>query len=129
MAGMHTTVVLVVAVFVAGAAFGLFVPIGGHAEHDAGCMVAFGEVVVCAASLAYFSDWRAIFASALVVVSMLLPGVAIFCRAVPVAPLIVPWRYRQNEARPVRPTDMQELFSDGILHRKEPHLFLGCITR
>lgn len=113
-----TSVLLVVFVLMAG--FGLFMPMNGHAGHAAPCPFALGGAALCAAPLAHIEHWQTTFMAVLVETFVLLAlAVAFFWRYDLFDPDVgrgkTSWSFVRAS---VRPSLLQELFSNGILHPK-----------
>jgi hypothetical protein len=115
---------ILLSAFVLMAVFGLYMPTLDHMGHETGCPFAPGSTGQCVALLEHAEHWQssfvAVFAQLLIVLSV---GFA----------FVVFWflpnirdpeyeRYRLRVRIPIRPPLMQELFSQGILHRKEPQI-------
>lgn len=108
--------------FIAVAAFGLYMPMAGH-----GALCPFsGGTSMCSSPIAHIGHWQEVVVVTLVQV-LLLAAAAAFVFAVrhdlfdPDVGRLVMLRARSRVSS--RPTLMQELFSDGILNRKEPSFF------
>lgn len=114
---------LILAIFCFVALFGLYLPIMDHTGHETGCLFTLGDIVLCSASLAYTGDWQSAFTAVLVGV------LALFAFAlVRLARFDFPDpgmgqrdAYKTRRRIPLRPLLFQELYSAGILNRKEPH--------
>lgn len=103
-------------IFIFVAVFGLPMLLS-NTEHHAGCPLQGAGAVMCESTiLEHFSMWQAMFASFL----SLFVFVCAVCLAfgVPAPTLARVQHFRRRI--PDRPTLMQELFSRGILNRKEP---------
>ncbi len=112
---------------IASAVFGafLFVALFGlpmllsHPEHHVGCPLQGAQTVICESTIVeHFSMWQAMFASFL----SLLVVCAMFFTTWPLPVAHERARVRLRRI-PARPTLFQELFSRGILNRKEPYAF------
>ena len=117
MVALPTSAKLILTAFVLAALFGVYGMFSfSHGEHG-GCPFSPVQHALCATPLEHLGHWQAVFAEI-----ALFALVAIFCTG---TTLIADglrgtlWRYRKR--RPLRPTLLQELFSEGILNRKEPY--------
>jgi len=125
MTKLCTSIILVA--FIVAAVFGLYLTIVSPMGH-AGCPFSVGASA-CVAPLEHLTHWQSsftaiatelvvLFALALVVVASLgLLGTDIRLYRL----------FKQRERIPRRPTLLQELFSRGILHRKEPQIAYAAI--
>jgi hypothetical protein len=118
---------LLVIALIAGAVFGLYVMVGGHFTHEAGCTFMPASLALCAMPFAHLKDWQAVYSAIFAQVVMLLSLVAVCARGRLLGPLRE--KLRQSFAfavlfrAPQRPSLFQELYSDGILNRKEAYGF------
>ena len=106
------SVYLFIGVYVLIALFGVafLAPMGS----EMACPFAAG----CMSAVEYLSHWQGAFAAVLAeVIGLCLFALTFFILGSP--PIARFYRYRPART-PVRPTLLQELFSRGILHRKEP---------
>lgn len=94
-----------------------------HDGHHTGCPLgAVGEVMCESTIIEHFSIWSSMFASMFASFALLIGFVGISVRLhIPAYEHI---RLRQRKRTPARPTLFQELYSRGILNRKEPYAFL-----
>jgi hypothetical protein len=118
-----TSIVLVAFILLVG--FGLYIPTTNHGGHEMGCPFASGSTAICAAPLAHLEHWQSTFVTILAE-TLLLAVVLLFFSAISSIPKIDPQheRYRLRAHIPTRPTLFQELYSGGIVNRKEPQIFL-----
>ena len=80
-------------------------------------------MIICSkAALEHLSLWQGMFASTLSVLVLLL-GVSLVMFRIGLIPVPERVRYRAYRNTPRRPSLLQELFSSGILNRKEDHHF------
>ena len=113
---------LVLRVFALAALLGVFGMVSlSHAEHG-GCPSSPVQHSLCATPLEHLGHWQdvftAVFAEFLVLLSLAIAFVLSVATLNP-ALAALPTRTRSV---PYRPTFLQELFSKGILHRKEPQI-------
>ncbi len=119
---MRATVIasVLLGVFVFVAVFGLPMLLS-NTEHHVGCPLHGAGAVMCESTiLEHFSIWQAMFASFLALFVFVCFGGAVVS-TIP-EPSLNRVRIRCRRA-PARPTLLQELFSSGILNRKEPYPF------
>ena len=114
--------VLILIVFCVAGVFGLYLPTMSHAGHEAGCIFAPGGIAICAAGLTHMEHWQSAFAAAIVELLILFTLVIVFFRSYDlfdpdVGRFASTLRLRRV---PIRPPILQELYSAGILNRKEP---------
>jgi hypothetical protein len=85
---------------------------------EIGCPLEMGCSII---AIDHLDHWQATFAATLadVVVLLALTGILVGVRR-GVDDLLVVMRWRQREHAPLPPPVLQELFSQGILHRKVP---------
>ncbi len=120
MTRLYTSIVLTA--FIVAAVFGLYIVILAPMEH-AGCPFS-ASASACIAPLEHLTHWQSSFAA------IAAELVALFALALAVLSSVNLLDastkqygvYRQRERIPKRPTLLQELFSQGILHRKEPQI-------
>ena len=114
---------LILAAFILAALFGIYGMVSfAHAEHGS-CPFSPGQHSACATPLEHLGHWQAVFTATfaeVLVLFALLVCFVVSTTVVPNAQRHTPWSYRQY--KPPRPTLLQELFSQGILHRKEPQI-------
>jgi hypothetical protein len=109
----------ILAMFLFVALFGLPMLLS-HSEHHIGCPLQGAQTVMCESTIIeHFSIWQTMFAS-LLSLFVLVCAVLFSIWPLPVASEPVRIRLRRT---PERPTLFQELFSSGILNRKEPYAF------
>lgn len=117
--------------FVTATVFGvfLFVAIFGlpvllsHPEHHIGCPLMGAQTVMCESTvIEHFSIWQMMFASVVDIIVLVL-SITIFFLILDAVFAQERIRIRTGARETRRPTLMQELFSCGILNRKEPFLF------
>jgi len=96
-----------------------------HSEHQMmGCPLQSAQMVLCSkAALEHLSLWQSMFASTLSILVLLLGVIFIRFRVEPLSLATASVRFRTYHDSPRRPTFLQELFSSGILNRKEDHHF------
>lgn len=103
------------------AVFGLYMAALVPMQHETGCLFASGETAVCAATLEHITHWQSAFTAVLAELLVLCAVVLIYFRRFdffgPDGRRHARFRFQEL---PLRPTLFQELFSQGILHRKEP---------
>jgi hypothetical protein len=124
----HFLASIVITTFVLMAVFGLYMP--GHIGHEAGCPFSPGETAMCASPISHLEHWQSAFAAVLGELLILIFAVV----------AVVVWskrfvnrnpqheRYRLYERISLRPLLFQELYSRGILNRKEPHKYAWILT-
>jgi hypothetical protein len=107
--------------FVLAALFGVYGMVSlSHTNHG-GCPASPAQHTLCASPLEHLSHWQAIFTAVFAQVLLLVAFVALFSVRATLSIDTVgqtQWKFRQRV--PLRPIVLQELFSQGILHRKEP---------
>src|SRR3989344_4117228 len=102
------------------AVFGLFLPMGsmGMSAH---CPYATGGTALCGLQLLHLEHWLSAFAVVLVEIVLLSAFLLAVIRLLDVGLREKQFeRYRPKSRIPTRPSLMQELYSRGILNRKEP---------
>lgn len=93
-----------------------------HSDHNVGCpLQAAGQVMCESTIIEHVTIWSSMFASMLASLAIIIGFVGVAVR-IPL-PAYEHVRLRQRRRTPVRPTLLQELFSCGILNRKEPYAF------
>ncbi len=115
---------MLVVAFVVVAVFGLYVPAMGHAGHSTSCPFSLGFAVLCA-PMTHMKHWQDALVATLVEALVFVGFVALlfFARHELFDPDVgrfAPLRVRSRTSD--RPLLFQELFSDGILNRKEPYV-------
>ncbi len=118
---------IILAAFIVAALFGLYLAIVSPIEH-ADCPFSIGASD-CMAPLEHLVHWQSSFAT---IIAKLVAFIALVLVVVGSFGLlhadVRQYRaFRQRERIPKRPTLMQELFSQGILHRKEPQIAYAAI--
>ena len=118
---MHThmrlfTFILLVA-FVALVGLGLFMPSSNHGEHETGCLFGSGDTVLCAIPLAHMEHWQS--AVMMILIEIVLVATFLIFEFLFSLPTKDSQRERYRCAQ-IRPSLLQELFSDGILNPKAP---------
>ena len=99
--------------FVFFAIFGLFLPVGhGHAMP---CLYSPGGAALCSMPLAHLQHWSSAFTLILLQLLVVVAAIGLFRVNVPTPRPVSLVRKKDTD----RPTLMQELFSRGILNRKE----------
>jgi hypothetical protein len=93
-------------------------------DHHVGCPLHAASAAICERStIEHFSMWQSMFVSVVHALT-LLSGIAVFVFALFDASFAEERvRIRLCARDRIRPTLMQELFSRGILNRKEPYVF------
>lgn len=114
--------ILLIFSFALIAMFGALIPAMDHMGHETGCPFVPGSVGQCTALLEHAVHWRSLFAATLGQALILLSAALMVFFSVHVRFMRDPAyeRYRLGKRVPKRPPLMQGLFSQGILHRKEP---------
>ncbi len=114
---------LVLTAFILAALFGIYGMVSfSHAEHS-GCPVSSTQHSLCISPLKHLGHWQAVFTAVFAELVTLFTFIVAFfigTAAIPTLKQATLWRYRERV--PLRPTVLQELFSQGILHRKEPQI-------
>jgi hypothetical protein len=120
--------IVVLSTFILMTVFGLYLP--HHMGHEMGCPFAPGETAMCAAPFAHIQHWQSSFTSILVELLALVAIVfVLFTRPDPQRDKDPQYqRFRLRQRIPMRPPLFQELYSQGILNRKEPPLFAYAST-
>ena len=120
---MRTYAIPILIAFCVAAVFGLYLPTTGHAGHEEGCIFAPGGTAICAAPLAHLEHWQSAFAAVLVELLLFFTLSLIFFTRYDLFDPDVGRHatYRPPKFAPIRPSLLQELYSDGILNRKEPY--------
>ncbi len=126
----HILASIVLSAFVLLAVFGLFLSSGGYRGHE-GCPFTSTTAAICVAPLAHLEHWQSSFVAVLVELATLFVAVMVmvvwFDWRILKDPQIE--RFRLQERIPIRPTLFQELYSQGILNRKEPQMiFRYCLA-
>lgn len=109
--------------FVLMAVFGLYMP--GHVGHEVACPFAPSESAMCASSLSHLQHWQSAFVAVLGELLVLMAAViVVFVWFKPLVNRSPQYeRYRLRERVPLPQSLFQELYSRGILNRKEPYGF------
>jgi len=120
---------IVLTAFIVAAVFGLYTIIFSSMEHETGCPFSVGASA-CMAPLEHLSHWQSSFAAIAAELVALFALVLIVVGSLGLLSADVrQYRlFKQRERIPKRPTLLQELFSQGILHRKEPQIAHAVIT-
>jgi hypothetical protein len=106
-----------VTAFILVALFG--VSLTAPMSHDMSCPFANG----CVTAKEHLDHWQSAFAAVLAELLVLAAVVFVFFSSVAIVPDTLQYRrYRLTSRIPIRPPLMQGLFSQGILHRKEPDI-------
>lgn len=112
--------ILVIFLFVA--LFGLTLLLS-HSGHHEGCPLMSAQAVMCESSIVeHASMWNSMFASIITSLTLLIAITFLFRNEDGLIRAHERIRFRGTTQFP-RPTLFQELFSRGILNRKEPHVF------
>lgn len=122
----HIAVLLLTA-FIVAAVFGLYLPMMGHAGHDVGCAFSPPGTALCSAPVAHLEHWQAAFTAVLGVILVLLSVLVLvfFRRHDLFDPDVGVYETHVVLDRAgARPPLLQELFSNGILNRKEAYSFV-----
>ncbi len=113
----------VLLLFLVASVFGAYVMFGPM-HMSAGCPLIRGELVVCTSTIVeHINHWQLAFASVLFEL-LAFAGFALFAVGIWSPYTLRAYsheRIRLRSRAPVRPTLFQELFSRGILNRKEPY--------
>lgn len=119
---------LILTAFIVAAVFGLYLVILAPAEHHSGCPFS-AAAEACVSQLEHLTHWQSSFAAiaAELVVLFALALAILGSTGLPDLGLRQYRAYRLRERVPRRPTLLQELFSQGILHRKEPQIAYAAI--
>jgi hypothetical protein len=119
----------VLSAFVLLAVFGLYLPTMEHMGHES-CPFAPGEASACVAPLAHLEHWQSSFTGILAEAFVLIGVALVLVLGFALTPKTDAQfeRYRLQERIPIRPTLFQELFSRGILNRKEPQICFQEVT-
>lgn len=108
-------------VFVCVTLFGLPALLS-HDDHHVGCPLLMAREVMCESTIfEHFSIWQAMLATIVVLVSVSIA--VLFATGQLADALHQRFRLRRHEFQPPRPSLMQELYSSGILNRREPYPF------
>ena len=110
----------IIIAFLVAAIFGLYLPMMAHGGHDAHCLFSPANPAICA-PLTHIEHWISALAATLAALTIL----GALCIGA-LYTLSSPHLERSSIRGPTRhqtarPTLFEELFADGILHRKEPH--------
>ena len=120
----YTPLLLVIIVIVA--LLGMPLLLASPMHHEMGCPFTSGEAIFCATNfLQHITHWQTAFAIVLgeILVIAALALVALYQWRTIVLPGRRFARIRMRSRTPMRPTLLQELFSRGILNRKESYSF------
>ncbi len=110
---------LVLSAFIVMAVFGLYLP--QHMGHEMGCQFAPHESALCSTPFMHLQHWQSAFTAVLGGFLILIAVILFVVWAKPLANRSPQYeRLRLRHRTPKRPTLFQELFSRGILNRKEP---------
>lgn len=105
------------------AVFGIFGITASHGNHDMGCAYSLGELTLCAMQISYFNDWSSWGIAMLFSVFGFIALAAFLygrvCSRLEVDVSCPMQRVRPEGTDPLQPTLFQQLYSDGILNRKE----------
>ncbi len=114
---------LVLTAFVLAALFGIYGMVSfTHAEHGS-CPFSPAQHSLCTTPLEHLAHWQVVFTAVFTEILVLFALIVVFFSngvLSPDSPRQTWWRDRRNVH--LRPTLLQELFSQGILHRKEPQI-------
>ncbi len=118
---LHASIVLVTFIVMAG--FGLYLPMMGHAGHEAPCPFVPGGTALCGVPLTHLAHWQTAFTAVLIeVLALCALAAVLFSRYIFFDPDVERHKiHRVTHGTAIRPHLFQELFSSGILNRKEPH--------
>jgi len=126
MTKLSTSIIL--GAFIIAAVFGLYLTIVSPMGH-AGCPFSVGASA-CMAPLEHLTHWQSSFVAIAAELVLIFTLVLVVVGSFGLLSADV-WQYRlfkQRERIPKRPTLLQELFSQGILHRKEPQIAYAAIN-
>jgi hypothetical protein len=114
---------IVLSAFVLAALFGVYGMVSfAHGEHG-GCPASPIEHTLCASPLEHLSHWQTVFTAVFVQILALFALAATFLGFVTqTLDIRRQYAWRSYTRTPLRPTMLQELFSQGILNRKEPRI-------
>ena len=122
---LRTHAPLLLTIVVIATVLGMPVLLASPMHHEIGCPFMSGQTAICAPTfLEHLRDWQNAFA--IVLAELLLIAaltVALTRQWAPVSPERRFERVRIRNRAPDRPTLLQELFSEGILNRKESYHF------
>lgn len=113
---------LVLAAFTVAALFGIYGMISfSHAEYG-NCPLSPIQHSLCATPLEHLDHWQVVFTAIFAELLVLLSLAAAFTIGAAITPELRTSSQQVKLYAPPRPTLLQELFSQGILHRKEPQI-------
>lgn len=116
---------LVLSIVIIAAVFGMPLMLASPMHHDAGCPFMVGEMALCATNIIlHVQHWQTAFAGILAEILVLCAFALFFRRAFSL--ILFDTGQKEKYALkniPKRPTLFQELFSRGILNRKESYSF------
>ena len=114
---------LVLTAFIFAALFGIYGMVSfSHSGHG-GCPFSPVQHSLCVTPLEHLGHWQTVFTAVFAEIVVLFALVALFFTYTALTADTLrstPWRHQEKV--PLRPTLLQELFSQGILHRKEPQI-------
>jgi hypothetical protein len=114
---------LILTAFLFAALFGIYGMISFSQSGHGSCPFSPDQHPLCVTPLEHLDHWQAVFTAVFVETIVLFALVALFFTHTALTADTLrstPWSYREKV--PLRPTLLQELFSQGILHRKEPQI-------
>ncbi len=108
------------------AVFGFYMPTTMPGGHEAGCPFVSVAATPCVALLEHVEHWQLAFTAVLGKLVLLILLVFVFLTFLGLRTIQDPQyeRYRLRAHISLRPPLMQELFSQGILHRKESQVHI-----
>ncbi len=111
---------IIIFAFVVAAVFGLYIPM---MEHGMGCPFMQGGTALCTVPLAHVEHWQSAFTATLIYLLALYAAALLFIVRMDLFGIADHQyeRYRLRERIPMGPTLFQELYSRGILNRRELH--------
>jgi uncharacterized membrane protein len=113
---------IVLLVFIVVGLFGLR-SLLSHSDHHSNCPLQGATTVLCeSTTIEHIGIWQAMFVAVLIVLVVSV-GVHLFFKRLDVPSSTERVRLRNTDFYNPRPTLLQELFSDGILNRKESYAF------
>lgn len=109
----------VIIAFVVLAVFGLYLP--AHVGHEMTCPFSSGETAICASPLSHLAHWQTAFVAVLIEFLVFVCAALVFFFSLTLEIVRSPQleKFRLRERIPIRPPLFQELYSQGILNRRE----------
>lgn len=120
----HRSILAVVAVLLLLSMGAVFISLTSPMHHEMGCPFMPGHEVACVGPLEHVSHWQSSFLAVVaeILIFFTLLVLAFKSRFFSELDIGPPQRIFSQTLHPYRPTLLQELFSKGILNRKEPYL-------